>query len=131
MCIDLKIENYIDLKMPSSKYYRTILNQDVLNMIGDYAGSFYNVLRFPLTKKRKFIGTVMVKCMDTQNVKKLKTKHWNKITLGDDMQLNLIHRILWSRISYPWSGYRCYSHLKEGLSDIHKVLTQTLDYELT
>ena len=117
--------------MPSKKYYRTILNRDVLNIIGDYAGSFYNVLRFPITNKRKFIGTIMVKCLATHRSKRLKVKHWNPITLGDEMQLNLIHRILWSKISYPWSGYRSYDHLVEGLKHIGGVLSQILDYELS
>ena len=73
--------------MPSPKYYRTVLDRDCLQLIGDYAGDKDYKLVFTLTKKRGFLSNILLVWRDPTlycNYKPiciLKEKHWVPVRL--------------------------------------------------
>ena len=91
--------------MPSAKYYRTVLDRDCLQLIGDYAGDKDYKLVFTLTKKRGFLSNILLVWRDPAlycNYKPiciLKEKHWVPV------RLDCIAEILTLLISIAATAY--------------------------
>ena len=70
--------------MPCSKYYRSKLPNDLLEIVGNYAGDDNYTLIFTYSQKRGFLSTIYIKPRRTGYYKPniLKSYLWRPVRLG-------------------------------------------------
>ena len=110
--------------MPSKKYYRCCLPNDVLQIIGKYAGDFWYQLEFTYSTKRKFLSTIRLvprrkefSCVETV----LKKDSWLPVQMGNINSFATLMDIL------PITHL---SIFHDSLRHIHKLLAEIHDYTL-
>ena len=119
--------------MPSKNYYRSVLPDDILNLIGNFAGDDKYQLHFTHSKKRKFLSFIelherfSLDCgfyPERKNGKpyRLHTNAWLPVRIGN-------FKTLLELVSTKMSMI----HLKifrASLCDIHTLLSEVHDYTL-
>ena len=110
--------------MPSKKYYRSVLPNDVLQIIGEYSGDFWYNLVFTYSTKRRFLSTIRLvprrpefSCVETV----LQKDSWRPVQVGNIDSLARLMEIL------PITHL---SIFHDSLHNIHKLLAEIHDYTL-
>ena len=121
-----KTTNYF--KMPSVKYYRSVLPRDLLLIVGDYAGDELYKLVFTFTPKRRFLSNILMcwrntdmYCQPSNVVSILRTDYWKPV------RLDCIAEIL------TLLGEKCKlpeNILVPSLKRISDILLEVHDYKL-
>lgn len=111
--------------MPSKKYYRCSLPNDVLQLIGNLAGDHLFKLNFTYSKVRGFLSTIqLIPRYDLYQPYKnltLRRALWNPIRLGN---FNLLQKLVACQSSMN-------IHLfEDNIRVIYKQLAEIQDYNL-
>ena len=116
--------------MPSSKYYRSGLPLDILQLCGDYAGDDLYKLKFTLSPKRKFLSHILMiwrhpqlYCDHKKRTVILNMQNWRAVRLGC---VNEILTLL---------GEKCRLKLPKNIlipemKKIAEILTEVHNYKL-
>ena len=113
--------------MPSKKYYRSRLPDDLLQIVGDYAGDEMFKLEFTHSKKRRFLSFIRLKQRHPKLYYPksggiLTAESWFPVRLGNfksllellTREMSLVHLRVF----------------RESLLCIHKLLSEVHDYTL-
>ena len=121
--------------MPSQKYYRPTLCIDLLNLIGDFAGSGFSTLKFTISKKRQFLSDIYIETTyrDDYHKKKVHTRkltktRWGIITLQDMVPA----RYLAVEKNSVWLGLTQFyaKEIRDQMDMIHRILSTPVDFYL-
>lgn len=117
-----RLVDSVIFKMPSKKYYRSLLPNDVLQIVGNYAGDSYYKLVFTYSNKRKFLSTIRLiprksGCIETILHKQL----WRPVRIGHYEVLTNLIDALPSNHNYIFM---------ESFLHIYRILHKVHDYTL-
>ena len=114
--------------MPSTKYYRSILPLDLLQIVGNLAGDELYKLVFTFTPKRQFLGNIEMHwrdktlyCVHKHNTSVLKAEYWQPVRIdciGDVLVMLSEKCNLPSNVMIP------------SLNRITDILLEVHDYKL-
>ena len=115
--------------MPCSKYYRSILPLDILQIVGSYAGDEKHKLRFTLSKKRRFLSSIRIQRRDPSLYSEfsnpeftLRRTHWVPVRLN---HVGEILTMLGTRCKRPENV------LVPSLKRICTILLEVHDYTIS
>ena len=108
--------------MPSKKYYRCCLSNDVVQIIGNFSGDGNYKLVFTWSTRRQFLSTIM--CMPRRKndyyypmSRKLTLQTWIPVRIGNH---NLLQRLLeLTPTPYTHVFQNSYSLIYALLSEVH------------
>ena len=111
--------------MPSSKYFRSVLPLDLLQIVGEFAGDENYKLKFTFSPKRRFLSNILLVWRDPSLYSEqavLRREHWVPVRLN---QVGEVLKLLTERCKLPENV------LVPSLKRITNILLEIHDYRLS
>ena len=110
------------------RYYRPLVSDDLLQLIGVFAGFRGARLEFTITPKRKFLGRILIRS-DHRKTRLLRTGYWKALKIAGPEEIRRISEYVAMKTLFSWGAP--YPHLvADCMVKIDKILSEVHDFAL-